>query len=141
MVPRNVLPEVVVKSRRLPYRFDRRVSNKGNGYKMISDVLYDEYDDKGQYWGDLSGVMGGRTIYQTPFGNDTVYGGRQASYLNDPQRYRLEDASSGWMEVPMNRNNQKANKLNFYRTVRKSHIAPYADQEEKQAFRRAKRGN
>ena len=31
--------------------------------------MYDEYNKNGEYWGDLSGVMGGRTIYQTPFGN------------------------------------------------------------------------
>ena len=103
--------------------------------------MYDEYDKNGEFWGDYSGIMGGRVIYQTPFGNDTVYGGRQAIYLNDPQRYRLENYDHGFMEVPMNRNNQRANRANFYRMIKRSHVAPYADQEEKQAFQRAKRGN
>jgi hypothetical protein len=108
---------------------------------MISDVMYDEYDKNGNYWGDLSGIMGGRVIYQTPFGNDTIYGGRQAAYLNDPQRYTLEGYDHGFMEVPMNRNNQNAYKTNFYRMVRKSHVSPYSQPQEKQAFQRAKRGN
>lgn len=136
----TVLPEVTVKGNR-PYRFDRRVSDKGNGYKMISDVMYDEYNDNGEYWGDLAGVMGGRVIYQTPFGNDTIYGGRQASYLKDPQRYTYESFDGGWMNVPMNRNNQAANRANFYNMIKKSHVSPYSEPQEKQAFQRAKRGN
>lgn len=136
----NVLPEVVVKGNR-PYRFDRRTTDLGNGYKMTSDVMYDEYDKNGGYYGDLSGIMGGRVIYQTPFGNDTIYGGREASYLNDPQRYKLQGQDQGFMEVPMNRNNQNAHKANFYRMIKKSHVSPYSQPQERQAFQRAKRGN
>jgi hypothetical protein len=44
------------------------------------------------------------------------------------------------MDVPIDRTNQRANRTNFYKMVKRSHVAPYADQEEKQAFQRAKRG-
>jgi len=44
------------------------------------------------------------------------------------------------MNVPINRNNQKANKANFYRMIKKSHISPYSNPDEKQAFKRAQKG-
>jgi len=45
------------------------------------------------------------------------------------------------MDVPIDRTNQRANRTNFYKMVKRSHVGSYADQGEKQAFQRAKRGN
>lgn len=85
--------------------------------------------------------MGGRAIYQTPFGNDTIYGGRYAYPLDTVPTYKLIGYNEGFMEIPATRNHQKSNKANFYRNMKKTHVAPYSDKQEKQAFKRAKKGN
>lgn len=129
----QTLPEVVVKGNK-PYRFDRRVSNIGPGYNVISDVLYNEYDSDGTYLGDLSPIMGGRTIFQTPTGNDTIYGGVEHPYYTR-QKYTYKVGSQA---IPINRNNQIKNKNNFYKNIKKSHVEG-KNPEEKAAFYRAKK--
>lgn len=131
----QTLPEVVVKGNK-PYRFDRRVSNIGAGYNVISDMLYNEYDSNGNFLGDGSTIMGGRTIFQTPAGNDTIYGGVEDPFYTK-QQYKY---SVGSQAIPINRNNQIKNRNNFYKNIKKSHIEG-KNPEEKAAFYRAKKYN
>jgi hypothetical protein len=67
------MPEITVNGIDRRIRFDRRSRNLGNGYGITSDVLYDYYGGGNHYLGDLAKILGGRTIYQTPKGNDTVF--------------------------------------------------------------------
>lgn len=133
----NVLPEVVVNSGR-PYRFDRRQTTVGPGYRITSDALFSEYHN-GEYMGDLSEIKAGRTIYHTPFGNDTIYGGAE-DFMKDTSPYNWIDYSSGFMPIVRERTNQGQNKRNFYRTMRQTYVAPRSDQNTKSAFNRARRG-
>ena len=133
----NVLPEVVVNSSR-PYRFNRRQTTVGPGYSITSDALFSEYNN-GEYMGDLSEIKAGRTIYHTPFGNDTIYGGAE-DFMKDTSPYNWIDYSSGFMPIVRERTNQGQNKRNFYRTMRQTYVAPRSDQDTKSAFNRARRG-
>lgn len=133
------IPEIIVKGNR-PYRFDRRVSDQGAGHKVASDILWNEYQN-GKYAGDLSGIAGGRTIYYSPQGNDTVYMNPSpiGYFMNQPGLNWI-DNGEGFMPVPTNRNNQERNKKAFYGNIRKSHVGA-TDTWMRPIFQKAKRGN
>lgn len=128
-------PEIIVNSKR-PYRFDRRELNLGNGHNVISDVMFREYVN-GQHQGDASDIVAGRTIYQTPQRNDTIYGGYTPGGNGQWIRY-----DNGFMPIMKAAPNGKAN---FYNSIKKSFVYPsnsYRNNtEEIQAFNRAKQGN
>ena len=133
----TVLKEVVVTPKRpRKYRFDRRSSNIGPGHKVISETLYDEYLN-GEYMGDMSGVAGQRTIYVTPFGNDTIYG--KSYYYGQPSN-NLMEFSHGFMETAPDRKNQKQRERQFRSNLKSSHISPNSSNDEKSAFKRAIKG-
>lgn len=131
----TVLKEVVVTPKRpRKYRFDRRVSTIGPGHDVISETLYDEYSD-GQYMGDLSGVAGQRTIYVTPFGNDTIYGRTRNWQGGEPNR--LLETNTGFMEVAPDRKDQTKRKRQFQTNLKSSHVSPNSSKDEKSAYKRA----
>ena len=131
----TVLKEVVVTPKRpRKYRFDRRVSTIGPGHDVISETLYDEYLD-GQYMGDLSGVAGQRTIYVTPFGNDTIYGKTRNWQGGEPNR--LLETGTGFMEVAPDRKDQARRKRQFQTNLKSSHVSPNSSKDEKSAYKRA----
>ena len=131
----TVLKEVVITPKRpRKYRFDRRVSTIGPGHDVISETLYDEYSD-GQYMGDLSGVAGQRTIYVTPFGNDTIYGRTRNWQGGEPNR--LLETNSGFMEVAPDRKDQTRRKRQFQTNLKSSHVSPNSSKDEKNAYKRA----
>ena len=95
-----------------PFLFDRRTEDWGLGYNRIADIIYDIYDEQGDYKGDYSGIRGGRIIYQTPYGNDTIYGGDEGPYAD--VMYGVPEGTSqenpyfhGSIPLPSNRKNQK----------------------------------
>lgn len=131
----TVLKEVVITPKRpRKYRFDRRVSTIGPGHDVISETLYDEYLD-GQYMGDLSGVAGQRTIYVTPFGNDTIYGRTRNWQGGEPNR--LLEYRDGFMEVAPDRKDQARRKRQFQTNLKSSHVSPNSSKDEKSAYKRA----
>lgn len=131
----TVLKEVVITPKRpRKYRFDRRVSTIGPGHDVISETLYDEYSD-GQYMGDLSGVAGQRTIYVTPFGNDTIYGRTRNWQGGEPNR--LLETGTGFMEVAPDRKDQTRRKRQFQTNLKSSHVSPNSSKDEKNAYKRA----
>lgn len=74
-VPQTVknIPEIKVNGIDRRWRFDTRSMDLGNGRGITSDVFYDYYDGGNYYLGDQAIPRGGRTIYTSPKGNDTIY--------------------------------------------------------------------
>lgn len=96
-----------------PYTFDRRELNIGNGRKVISDMIYNYYDDNGNYLGDNANRIANRTIYVSPNGNDTTYvAGTSSEYMP------LGVIGDGYLEVPIN--GHRMHKGYFYDMVKKS---------------------
>lgn len=95
-----VLPEVQVVGT-MPRLFDARNANFGGGYGLTTESVFDGNYDFSPEWG--------RSIYQTPFGNDTVY--------FDPQSMKYVWNDNGLVAVPTDRDNQEQRKQNFYKKV------------------------
>jgi hypothetical protein len=55
------------------WRLDKRSMDLGNGRGISSEVFYDYYNGGNTWLGDNAVVRGGRTIYSSPKGNDTIY--------------------------------------------------------------------
>ena len=108
-----------------PIVFDRREANIGNGRRVISENIFDYDDGYGNYAGDMARTLGGRMIYISPAGNDTIY-------YNYPERWMPTD--DGFMPVATRAMNQRAAKKNFYKQTKKS--VP-ANNNSKQARNRA----
>ena len=108
-----------------PIVFDRREANIGNGRRVISENIFDYDDGYGNYAGDMARTLGGRMIYISPSGNDTIY-------YNYPERWMPTD--DGFMPVATRAMNQRAAKKNFYKQTKKS--VP-ANNNSKQARNRA----
>ena len=108
-----------------PIVFDRREANIGNGRRVISENIFDYDDGYGNYAGDMARTLGGRMIYISPAGNDTIY-------YNYPERWMPTDDS--FMPVATGARNQRAAKKNFYKQTKKS--VP-ANNNSKQARNRA----
>lgn len=124
----NVLPEATVNGIDRRLRFDRRTSELGNGHRVISDVLYDYYNGGNHYLGDLAQVKGGRTIYQGPRGNDTIFWKTPNKWLS---------SEGGFMDVG---SPERGAKRNFYNVLRTNKFIP-AHGTETAPLRRAQRGN
>jgi len=72
------LPELVVTAPVPPPVFDRRVRTYPGGHEIISDAIFDYYrhDDgtpSATYMGDNAPIRGGRLIFTSPRGNDTIW--------------------------------------------------------------------
>lgn len=71
--PINQIPELTVNGHDKRWRFSTRQQDFGNGHGIKSQHFYDAYDGGNYYLGDASVDKGGRTIYYSPQGNDTIY--------------------------------------------------------------------
>lgn len=105
--PIKQIPEVTVNGIDRRWRYDRRQQDHGNGHKVISDTFFDYYDGGNRYLGDLAPIRGGRTIYVSPKGNDTLY-------WNQPEKWI--DFADGFMPVGKN---QPGAKRNFFKNLKR----------------------
>lgn len=87
-------------------KFSRIPIDLNNGYKIYADKIYETHDVNGNSNGDLPPVLAGRTIYVTPYGNDTVF-------------YTNKDI---FEDTPQKDNNQAKSKNTFYKLIRKAPI-------------------
>lgn len=71
--PIRSIPETTVNGIDKRWHFDKRNMNLGNGRGISSEVFYDYYNGGNTWLGDNAVVKGGRTIYSSPKGNDTIY--------------------------------------------------------------------
>ena len=94
------------------YKFRRGSQNLNNGYGVIYDQIM-QTTQNGQPTYDAPPVVAGRTIYQTPKGNDTIF------YRNNPDIFN---------HTPKGDPNQQRAKNYFYKMIRK---APSEGQEYK----------
>lgn len=114
------LPEVEVIGQH-PYLFDVRKSNLGGGYDVTTESVFEDNSDFTPQWG--------RSIYQTPFGNDTVY--------FDPSSMQYLDYEDGLLAAPIDRQNQSQRKQNFYKKMSKS--TPMDKSEDQTTYKRVKK--
>lgn len=116
------LPEVSVQStKRYPFDVDRRSTNLGNGYSIISDAIFDSYgNDLTGYKGDLEPIRGLRTIYTTPSGRDTIYQNYNPNYQYSSDssypRGRWIPYESGYMPIASGSGDKKT----FNRLLKKT---------------------
>lgn len=116
------LPEVSVQStKRYPFDVDRRFTNLGNGYSIISDAIFDSYgNDLTGYKGDLEPIRGLRTIYTTPSGRDTIYQNYNPNYQYSTDssypRGRWISYESGYMPIASGSGDKKT----FNRLLKKT---------------------
>lgn len=116
------LPEVSVQStKRYPFDVDRRSTNLGNGYSIISDAIFDSYgNDLTGYKGDLEPIRGLRTIYITPSGRDTIYQNYNPNYQYSTDssypRERWISYESGYMPIASGSGDKKT----FNRLLKKT---------------------
>lgn len=107
--PVRSIPETTVNGIDRRWHFDSRQQDLGNGYGMQTDVFYDYYNGGNQFLGDSAIPRGGRTIYKSPHGNDTLY-------WNTPA---IED---GWYKHVGNMlvgPSQPGAKANFFRNLKR----------------------
>ena len=105
----NSIPEIKVNGIDRRWRLDKRSMDLGNGRGISSEVFYDYYDGGNSYLGDFAKVRGGRTIYSSPKGNDTIY-------FNTPT---MED---GWYKHVGNMvvgSPQPGAKANFFKNLKR----------------------
>lgn len=105
----NSIPEVNVNGIDRRWHLDKRNMDLGNGRGISSEVFYDYYDGGNSYLGDFAKVRGGRTIYSSPKGNDTIY-------FNTPT---MED---GWYKHVGNMvvgSPQPGAKANFFKNLKR----------------------
>lgn len=145
-------PGVTVTSKKgKPYNFDRRVSDIGGGRSVISESIHNQYiPGTNKYLGDITGIVGNRTIYTSPNGNDTIYGPRAMGPLGEwnGEGYNLMEFPHGFMDVPKDAKDQRSRKNNFYESMRKTRRPnvpnntndPYYNEyvEEQNAYNRAR---
>ena len=144
------LPELVVTTPVPPPVFDRRVRMYPGGHQVISDVLFDEYrhDDgtpSATYMGDNSPIRGGRLIFVSPRGNDTIWT-EPTPTTNDHkawEEYYGPEQDGGWMDMQYIKpaKDQKKAKQTFYKNVKRSKPSHKNYKEEVNALQRAKKGN
>jgi len=71
--PVRSIPETTVNGIDKRWHLDKRNMDLGNGRGVSSEVFYDYYNGGNTWLGDDAIVKGGRTIYSSPKGNDTIY--------------------------------------------------------------------
>lgn len=105
--PIQKIPEINVNGIDRRLRFDRREADHKNGRKVISETFFDYYNGGNRYLGDLAPIRGGRTIYTSPKGNDTLYWNQPSTWI---------DYENGFMPVG---GNQVGAKTNFFKNLKK----------------------
>ena len=103
----SAVPNVEVNGIDRRWRFDTRETNHGNGYGVKSQTFFDYYNGGNRYLGDSAPIRGGRTIYKSPKGNDTLY-------WNQPSKWI--DFQNGYMPVG---GNQPGAKANFFKNLKR----------------------
>lgn len=103
----NSVPEINVNGIDRRWHFDTRESNHGNGYGVKSQTFFDYYDGGDRYLGDSSPIRGGRTIYISPKGNDTLYWHQPSEWIY---------YQHGFMPVGSNQSGAKAN---FFKNLKR----------------------
>ena len=101
------VPEIISKGIDRRWRFDRRENPQGNGRNTISETFFDYYDGGNDYLGDLAPIRGGRTIYASPSGNDTIYWNQPTDWIQFP---------SGLMPIGKS---QPGAKENFFKNLKR----------------------
>ena len=101
------MPEIISKGVDRRWHFDTRESNHGNGYGVKSQTFFDYYDGGDKYLGDSSPIRGGRTIYISPKGNDTLYWRQPSEWIH---------YQHGFMPVG---GNQPGAKANFFKNLKR----------------------
>lgn len=144
------LPELVVTAPVPPPVFDRRVRTYPGGHEIISDAIFDYYrhDDgtpSATYMGDNSPIRGGRLIFTSPRGNDTIWT-EPTPTTNDHKdwdKYYGPKQDMGWMDMQYVKpaKDQKKAKQTFYKNVKRSKPSNKNYKEEVNALQRAKKGN
>jgi len=105
--PVRSIPETTVNGIDRRWHFDTRQQDHGNGYGVKSQVFFDYYNGGNQYLGDLAPVKGGRTIYMSPHGNDTLYWSQPSKWIH---------YQDGLMPLG---GNQPGAKTNFFKNLRR----------------------
>jgi hypothetical protein len=103
----NNIPEININGIDRRWRLSKRGQNHGNGHGVTSEYFYDYYDGGNHYLGDNAVIKGGRTIYTSPKGNDTLY-------WNNPSEWLWY--KSGLMPVGTN---QSGAKQNFFKNLKR----------------------
>lgn len=105
--PVRSIPETTVNGIDRRWRYDSRQQDHGNGYGVKSQTFFDYYDGGNTYLGDQAPIRGGRTIYMSPQGNDTLY-------WNQPSKWIWYQ--HGLMPVG---GNQPGAKANFFKNLKR----------------------
>lgn len=144
------LPELVVTAPVPPPVFDRRVRTYPGGHEVISDIIFDYYRNydgtpSGYYMGDNSPIRGGRLIFTSPRGNDTIWTEPTPTTedLKAWEEYYGPKQYTGWMDSQYVKpaKDQKKAKQTFYKNVKGSKPSNREYKEEVNALQRAKKGN